>query len=423
MQNVSPAIEQILLPAAGNTPATASTANGDFSKQFAAAKAAPAPSVSTPKAPVVAQVVDAAAKSAAQQVALTDDDWESALAEEVEPSAPTAVSEDEVLPAAQLPADASAPALPAEVLPTETEAHQEPAPAATKPQDKSEQAATPAPTAATAEQGMLQDSPLATSILSIIQYGQADVQPKPQEQAPTQGNLAKNNLSDSLILADARRPAQSADTQSTAVMPSALATVQGKETSDKSVTDEAKARNFLENLTQATQNSQPAQITSGIQFVSNTQLVANNQAPVAPSYDVPVNSPEWGKGLMERVTTFHMKSDSNVEIRLNPVELGPIAIHVRIADTGSANIQFVSHSADIRSLVEQSLPHLKSMLSDQGISLGQTSVGDHSSSGESSQFLQKGSDFNELGADEADVAAVQPDEVSGIIAGRVNLYA
>ncbi|MNR47301.1 flagellar hook-length control protein [compost metagenome] len=47
-----------------------------------------------------------------------------------------------------------------------------------------------------------------------------------------------------------------------------------------------------------------------------------------------------------------------------------------MSDASQAHAQFFSHNAQVRSAIEQALPQLKEAMAEQGISLGQTSVGD-----------------------------------------------
>lgn len=61
------------------------------------------------------------------------------------------------------------------------------------------------------------------------------------------------------------------------------------------------------------------------------------------------------------------------ELHLNPADLGPIRIQLAIRDQ-SADISFAAAHATTREGIEQSLPALREMLAEQGLSLGQAGV-------------------------------------------------
>ena len=67
----------------------------------------------------------------------------------------------------------------------------------------------------------------------------------------------------------------------------------------------------------------------------------------------------------------------NVDLRLSPAELGPLRVKVSVED-GTANVSFVAQHAVTRDAIEQALPRLKTLLEQNGIDLGNTSVDQHS---------------------------------------------
>ncbi|MHD0644034.1 flagellar hook-length control protein FliK [Pseudomonas aeruginosa] len=156
-----------------------------------------------------------------------------------------------------------------------------------------------------------------------------------------------------------------------------------------------------------------------IQFVTNQQsLPVTNE-----SYNAPVGSDGWAEGLMEKVTSFQMRGDQNIQLKLNPAELGPISIHMRMGENATSNVAFAIPDPDVRALVEQSMQHLRHMLSEQGITLGRASVSDQQGGGQ--QWQQGENNRQSADANDAMVnsSTVQENQISGIIAGRVNLFA
>lgn len=64
----------------------------------------------------------------------------------------------------------------------------------------------------------------------------------------------------------------------------------------------------------------------------------------------------------------------SAELRLNPVDLGPIRIELRL-DGNTADVSFTAAHDQTREGISQSLEHLRDMLASQGLQLGQANVG------------------------------------------------
>lgn len=94
------------------------------------------------------------------------------------------------------------------------------------------------------------------------------------------------------------------------------------------------------------------------------------QGRVAP----PVASANWGTALGSEVARLHHAGHSQAQLELNPPGLGPLSVSLSVADQ-QAQALFVSPHPAVRAAVEAALPQLRSALADQGISLGQASVG------------------------------------------------
>ncbi|MFC4274263.1 flagellar hook-length control protein FliK [Achromobacter aloeverae] len=115
--------------------------------------------------------------------------------------------------------------------------------------------------------------------------------------------------------------------------------------------------------------------------------VAASQAPVtvqaAPAttalhVGTPVGQPGWAADLGKQVVVLSnnaQQKTQTAELRLDPPDLGPLRITLTLND-GVAQASFVSSHAAVRQAVEAALPQLQQALSQAGISLGQTNVGD-----------------------------------------------
>lgn len=126
----------------------------------------------------------------------------------------------------------------------------------------------------------------------------------------------------------------------------------------------------------------PAASDTGVRLVADTTPTAPRQPEAAPSsqaklytIDLPVQESGWDKAISERVLLIANGKLQNAEIRLSPADLGPLRVQVAI-DDGTANVSFQAQHALTREAIELAMPRLREMLAENGLSLGQTNVGD-----------------------------------------------
>lgn len=77
--------------------------------------------------------------------------------------------------------------------------------------------------------------------------------------------------------------------------------------------------------------------------------------------------------MAERVQMMMSKNLKNIDIRLDPPELGRLHIRMNIHSDGTS-VQFTVSNAQARDVLEQSMPRLREMLAQQGVQLADTSV-------------------------------------------------
>lgn len=120
--------------------------------------------------------------------------------------------------------------------------------------------------------------------------------------------------------------------------------------------------------------------TSAGQIADLPQLrdlaAATKPTPVlATSIDRPVMDEAWGEAFQNRILWMTKGGIQNAEIRLNPAELGPIRVQVSVEDD-TAILQFTAQHNTTREAIEQALPRLREMLSDNGLTLADFGVND-----------------------------------------------
>ncbi|VTU33376.1 flagellar hook-length control protein FliK [Variovorax sp. PBL-E5] len=103
------------------------------------------------------------------------------------------------------------------------------------------------------------------------------------------------------------------------------------------------------------------------------QTVTTNTTPVL-TVAPPVGSSEWGTAIGHQMIRMSTSGQHVAELNLNPAGLGPLKVTLTLGDN-QAQAMFVSAHESVRRAVEAALPQLRTTLADQGISLGQTSVG------------------------------------------------
>ena len=90
-----------------------------------------------------------------------------------------------------------------------------------------------------------------------------------------------------------------------------------------------------------------------------------------------LGEPGWQEGLSGRVSMMVNQRIGVATIRMNPPELGPIEVKVNL-NHDQASVQFVSHAAQVRDALEQSIPRLREMLEQSGFTLVDSQVSDQS---------------------------------------------
>lgn len=92
--------------------------------------------------------------------------------------------------------------------------------------------------------------------------------------------------------------------------------------------------------------------------------------------------------VSERINMMMAKNLKQIDIRLDPPELGKIQIKLAL-NQDQASVQFTVNNSQTRDMVEQAMPRLREMMQQQGLQLAQGSVQQDSSSQFAQQFSQQ----------------------------------
>jgi len=109
-------------------------------------------------------------------------------------------------------------------------------------------------------------------------------------------------------------------------------------------------------------------------------MQANKQE--VPAMTKPFNHPEWKQEFNDRVIWMQNKGIPSAELRINPNNLGPISIRIKMDADQQANIAINVQNAGVREAVEAALPRLREMLNAQQIGLGDVNVSQQQQQGQ-----------------------------------------
>jgi len=98
---------------------------------------------------------------------------------------------------------------------------------------------------------------------------------------------------------------------------------------------------------------------------------------------LPVLDSGWSRAVAAQVQMMASANVQNATVRLSPEHLGPLEIHIDVQAT-QINLNFVAAHPDTRSALEQSVPTLRALLAQGGLTLGQTQVQGETRSGSQS---------------------------------------
>ncbi len=136
--------------------------------------------------------------------------------------------------------------------------------------------------------------------------------------------------------------------------------------------------------------AQQLSAAAGQQGVNGSQSLRAEglQAPQTSSPLQLARSDMAADEVAERVQVMLSKNLKNIDIRLDPPELGRMHIRMNMNSDG-ATVHFTVANQQARDALEQSMPRLREMLNNQGVQLGDTSV-QQQSSGQQQRYAASG---------------------------------
>ncbi|WP_076585516.1 flagellar hook-length control protein FliK [Vibrio ostreicida] len=191
-------------------------------------------------------------------------------------------------------------------------------------------------------------------------------QPSLQQVQPSTAIPLPNELVVSQIQNTAVSPAASEHALLKAALGAKATSQLGKFVTGEGSLGEAKETSFAQQL---------SQVSGQQSLTAQSPIRADQQVAQAP---LQLNRDLAGEQVAERVQMMMSKNLKNIDIRLDPPELGRLQIRMSMTGEG-ATVHFTVANQQARDVLEQSMPRLREMLAQQGLQLGESSVQQQSS--------------------------------------------
>jgi len=164
-------------------------------------------------------------------------------------------------------------------------------------------------------------------------------------------------------------------------------------------------------------------ITGDLAALSRQVETMQSNKQEVPAMTKAFNHPEWKQEFNDRIIWMQNKGIPSAELRINPNNLGPISIRIKMDADQQANIAINVQNAGVREAVEAALPRLREMLNAQQIGLADVNVSQQQQQGQGNarQAMEEAQDDSNKGnAGQLDQPEAQGEEVNDI-ANEINM--
>lgn len=122
-------------------------------------------------------------------------------------------------------------------------------------------------------------------------------------------------------------------------------------------------------------NAAGTSATPVLPAVPQNAPIKNGMADTMQTLNAPLGSNGWSNEFSQKISWMGIHQQQVAELHLNPPNLGPLDVVLKISDN-QATALFISAHGAVREAVENALPKLREMLADNGITLGNATVSD-----------------------------------------------
>ncbi|MDR3501798.1 MAG: flagellar hook-length control protein FliK [Legionella sp.] len=107
--------------------------------------------------------------------------------------------------------------------------------------------------------------------------------------------------------------------------------------------------------------------------ISSKQVERSTSMSSALAIPLDIDDPQWSKQFSDHVMWLGQQGIKNATIRIHPEELGPLEISIKVVND-SASVNIISHSQQVRDIIDQSVSRLHAMMAEQGLNLSEFNI-------------------------------------------------
>jgi flagellar hook-length control protein FliK len=123
------------------------------------------------------------------------------------------------------------------------------------------------------------------------------------------------------------------------------------------------------------QNITPEAHSVSVSAVMPNILNNDIRANTPQTISTPIDNSGWADEFSQKIVWMSTQQNQIAELNLNPPDLGPLNVVLKISDN-QLTAQFTSPHSAVRDAVENAMPKLREMLADNNITLGNATVSD-----------------------------------------------
>lgn len=126
---------------------------------------------------------------------------------------------------------------------------------------------------------------------------------------------------------------------------------------------------------QTSQNITKTVTSAAESAVMSNILTSDIPADIPQTITTPLGHSGWADEFSQKIIWMSTQQNQIAELHLNPPDLGPLNVVMKISDN-QVTVQFTSPHSAVRDAVENALPKLREILADNNIMLGNATVSD-----------------------------------------------
>ena len=119
----------------------------------------------------------------------------------------------------------------------------------------------------------------------------------------------------------------------------------------------------------------PALVAAPLQQAALSVAQVVNGVPAGERIAARVGTPAWDNQVAQKIVWMVGGAEQSASLTLNPPELGPLQVVLSVTND-MASVTFSSAQPEVRQALEDAMPKLRDMMSENGIALGNASVND-----------------------------------------------